>query len=345
MKISANIKVDKAMKAAGIPLQPNFYDCGVYLLGYIDKFLKSPREFVRKVLMREMDAEIDWPEMDASRMRCHIRDTLLAVHDTQERERLRGDAQASKNGHPGTKKVQPRSSTTPEAAAVSASEESPQTITTAALKSPPDDIEADRANSSIKPNLDLQEDSLGPVLKQRSDTSSSPLSSSVASNSPKNLQRNATYHKRWPSNTSRDDMLFEQNQLADEDKAILIKGDDQPTLVIPDSQPSTPELVTNTVTEKSSTSSKPQNPSHQDSSTKKMSSPLQGSTKRRHKPPPEIVNLDDDDDEADFQKHRTLRHSPRLKHQRTPLKATKIAYDDEIEEVSVLPRPSKYFSP
>lgn len=87
VKRAADIKVDKQMKAKGIPQQSNFCDCGVFLVGYIDKFFKDPDEFVRKILTREMDPEIDWPEMDPSNMRNSIRKTLLGLHERQEEER------------------------------------------------------------------------------------------------------------------------------------------------------------------------------------------------------------------------------------------------------------------
>ncbi|ERF74852.1 hypothetical protein EPUS_03236 [Endocarpon pusillum Z07020] len=45
----------KGMTARGIPTQPNFYDCGLYLCAYLEKFILNPAGFVRKILQREMD--------------------------------------------------------------------------------------------------------------------------------------------------------------------------------------------------------------------------------------------------------------------------------------------------
>ncbi|KXS94086.1 hypothetical protein AC578_10522 [Pseudocercospora eumusae] len=63
------------MTAKGIPGQKNFSDCGVYLLGYIEKFAQNPDEFVRKLLQFEMREE-DF-EFDPFHKRAAIRDQLL----------------------------------------------------------------------------------------------------------------------------------------------------------------------------------------------------------------------------------------------------------------------------
>ncbi|KAF2483671.1 hypothetical protein BDY17DRAFT_250329, partial [Neohortaea acidophila] len=42
----------QGMTAKGIPEQTNFCDCGVYLVGYIQEFVKDPKKFVNKVLQR-----------------------------------------------------------------------------------------------------------------------------------------------------------------------------------------------------------------------------------------------------------------------------------------------------
>lgn len=89
--------VEHAVTAKGIPLQPNYYDCGVYLLAYIDKFLTSPKHFVSKILTREMDNVIDWPEMNVTNMRVSIKDLILELHKTQEAERTPKKKKGSRN--------------------------------------------------------------------------------------------------------------------------------------------------------------------------------------------------------------------------------------------------------
>ncbi|KAF2220642.1 hypothetical protein BDZ85DRAFT_183510, partial [Elsinoe ampelina] len=41
-----------SISAKGIPAQTNMFDCGVFLLGYMDTFLRDPRLFVEKVCSR-----------------------------------------------------------------------------------------------------------------------------------------------------------------------------------------------------------------------------------------------------------------------------------------------------
>ncbi|KAF2021249.1 cysteine proteinase [Aaosphaeria arxii CBS 175.79] len=85
-----------------IPMQQNFTDCGVYLLGYVQRFFENPRRFVSRALSREMDPEIDWPEMSAVKIRDAMRDILLNMGGEQ------GLTQVKK------KKKKPNQATAPE---------------------------------------------------------------------------------------------------------------------------------------------------------------------------------------------------------------------------------------
>lgn len=80
----------KGLTAKQIPQQDNFSDCGLFLLGYMDKFLESPREFVEKVVKREYDIKKDWPRMDPSEMRTNLRTLIQNLQLEQEKERLEG---------------------------------------------------------------------------------------------------------------------------------------------------------------------------------------------------------------------------------------------------------------
>lgn len=75
------------MKATNIPEQNNFCDCGVYLLGYIQEFLKDPDTFVQTILRREQK---EWV-FDASETRNDLRKLVFNLHDQyqNEQERLR----------------------------------------------------------------------------------------------------------------------------------------------------------------------------------------------------------------------------------------------------------------
>ncbi|KIW07190.1 uncharacterized protein PV09_02056 [Verruconis gallopava] len=78
----------KSMTArAGIPQQNNYYDCGIYVLGYLDKFMEDPQEFGRKLLSREFDLHVDWPEMQPTKMRAQMRGMLQELAKQQQEAR------------------------------------------------------------------------------------------------------------------------------------------------------------------------------------------------------------------------------------------------------------------
>lgn len=78
----------KGMTATGVPLQQNFCDCGLYLVGYVAEFAKDPEGFVNKVLTRQLDGQSDFAAFDPSKKRDEIRDDLLRLHEEQDAERL-----------------------------------------------------------------------------------------------------------------------------------------------------------------------------------------------------------------------------------------------------------------
>ncbi|KAE8553261.1 hypothetical protein EYB25_004643 [Talaromyces marneffei] len=83
-KVSFEMKDIKGMTAKGIPLQPNYSDCGLYLLAYLEKFVQNPDEFVRNILRREMSTQVDWPTLKSGLLRRRLRDFLFKLHDEQE---------------------------------------------------------------------------------------------------------------------------------------------------------------------------------------------------------------------------------------------------------------------
>jgi sentrin-specific protease 7 len=76
----------QGLHAKGLPQQTNFCDCGVYVLGYIERFARDPRAFTKKALMRELDPARDFATFDPSKKRDEIRTQLLALHEKQEAE-------------------------------------------------------------------------------------------------------------------------------------------------------------------------------------------------------------------------------------------------------------------
>ena len=74
-------------KNTQIPMQDNWSDCGVYLLGYVEKFFQNPDGFMQKLLTGSMSAKEDWPELKPSEMRHKIRKIIFECHDRQEEAR------------------------------------------------------------------------------------------------------------------------------------------------------------------------------------------------------------------------------------------------------------------
>ncbi|CAG8001366.1 unnamed protein product [Penicillium olsonii] len=73
----------KGMRCREIPLQPNFSDCGLYLLTYLEKFTQSPDWFIAKVLQRGMDSNNDWPPLGSGLLRYRLRTFLDDLYKEQ----------------------------------------------------------------------------------------------------------------------------------------------------------------------------------------------------------------------------------------------------------------------
>ena len=71
-------------KASQIPMQNNWTDCGVYLLGYVDKFFHDPEAFKHKLLTGEMSATEDWPELKPADMRDNMRKIIVKFAEEQK---------------------------------------------------------------------------------------------------------------------------------------------------------------------------------------------------------------------------------------------------------------------
>lgn len=88
----------KGVTAKDIPEQNNLCDCGLFLLGYVEKFLDNPKEFTSKIIAREYDVEKDWPRLNPSTLRVSIRKQIMDLHEEQQRDR-REDARKPENDH------------------------------------------------------------------------------------------------------------------------------------------------------------------------------------------------------------------------------------------------------
>ncbi|KAL5047351.1 hypothetical protein BDW71DRAFT_206478 [Aspergillus fruticulosus] len=87
-KSKRGIEIDKSlvkgMTAKEIPHQPNFSDCGLYLLAYVEKFVQDPDSFVRKLLRKEMRKEEDWPPLKSGLLRTRLRKFMELLYTEQE---------------------------------------------------------------------------------------------------------------------------------------------------------------------------------------------------------------------------------------------------------------------
>ncbi|KAL5338078.1 hypothetical protein BJX70DRAFT_398987 [Aspergillus crustosus] len=87
-KAKRGIEIDKAiikgMTAKEIPQQPNFSDCGLYLLAYVEKFVQDPDLFCRKLLRRDMRVKEDWPPLRSGSLRSRLRKFMELLYIEQE---------------------------------------------------------------------------------------------------------------------------------------------------------------------------------------------------------------------------------------------------------------------
>ncbi|KAI1099861.1 cysteine proteinase [Jackrogersella minutella] len=91
------------MTAKDVPQQTNYCDCGLYLLGYIQEFLRSPDTFVRSILQRRDG--IAW-NLNPSQLRTEIRDLIFELQkEQQDREDAHKEEKRNRSGL--TKKKQP----------------------------------------------------------------------------------------------------------------------------------------------------------------------------------------------------------------------------------------------
>jgi len=129
----------KGITASQIPQQDNFYDCGVFLLGYVAKFLQDdPKDFIAKIIRREYDETKDWPDLNPSLLRSSIRGQVLKLHQDQVLERQKErDAQKSESDRGGLHEDQKqRSSPIPPIDQAKTVSRKPQLTTDEAVENP-----------------------------------------------------------------------------------------------------------------------------------------------------------------------------------------------------------------
>ncbi|KAL3478381.1 hypothetical protein BJX99DRAFT_106082 [Aspergillus californicus] len=82
--IEINKALIKGMTAKEIPLQPNYSDCGLYLLAYVEKFVQDPDVFGRRLLRRDMRTKEDWPPLRSGLLRTRLRKFMEQLYSEQE---------------------------------------------------------------------------------------------------------------------------------------------------------------------------------------------------------------------------------------------------------------------
>lgn len=88
--IDLDISQLKGITAKKIPHQENYYDCGLFLLGYIAKFLEGPKDFISRVIGQAYLDE-DWATLIPRNLRAKVRAqirTLLSDQARKERDSI-----------------------------------------------------------------------------------------------------------------------------------------------------------------------------------------------------------------------------------------------------------------
>lgn len=95
-KVEVDPAAIKGMRARQIPLQPNYSDCGLYLLAYVEKFVQDPDTFITKLFQREMDQKDDWPPLGSGLLRHRLRNFLDDLYEEQSQpKKEKGKAKPS----------------------------------------------------------------------------------------------------------------------------------------------------------------------------------------------------------------------------------------------------------
>jgi sentrin-specific protease 7 len=202
-------------KSSQIPTQSNFTDCGVYLLGYAEKFFKDPDGFKNKLLTGEMTADEDWPQLKPKDMRNNLRDIIFALAKEQKlteatKKKVKKSTQASKSSAAKSENPPPQMAseviksveTEPEAAEALPAEPEP-----AALKvTRPSEPSLPRLQSPFSPKFKADKSlyppaaSTGPV-KDSNVAASSPEKAIITSPHPQTPGRRTHPEVRIPVKT------------------------------------------------------------------------------------------------------------------------------------------------
>ncbi|KAG7140171.1 Ubiquitin-like-specific protease 2 [Verticillium longisporum] len=70
--------------ARGIPEQSDFSSCGIYLLAYVERFLKQPDQVISDIVNKK---DLGWSDIDPVAMRGNIRELIIRLRQEQNVQR------------------------------------------------------------------------------------------------------------------------------------------------------------------------------------------------------------------------------------------------------------------
>ncbi|KAL2372786.1 hypothetical protein RJZ57_002742 [Blastomyces gilchristii] len=81
-----NSKNIEGMAAKGIPQQSNTFNCGLYLLAYLEKSIQNPGDFVTKLLHNRTNEDVDRSMLRSDLFRQRLQVVLPALYKEQDGE-------------------------------------------------------------------------------------------------------------------------------------------------------------------------------------------------------------------------------------------------------------------
>ncbi|EEQ84941.2 ubiquitin-like-specific protease 2 [Blastomyces dermatitidis ER-3] len=81
-----NSKNIEGMAAKGIPQQSNTFNCGLYLLAYLEKSIQNPGDFVTKLLHKRTNEDVDRSMLRSDLFRQRLQVVLPALYKEQDGE-------------------------------------------------------------------------------------------------------------------------------------------------------------------------------------------------------------------------------------------------------------------
>jgi sentrin-specific protease 7 len=185
-KVITDLPQQLGMRATQIPEQDNLCDCGVYLLGYIQQFVRNPDEFVEIQLKRQSP---DW-KFDPSDLRELWRETILKEHkEEQLKAKEKRESSAAKRTPKGS--AEPSRDPSREAGEVSNASNSKRGTVMASSEEP-----ASRKTSGAPAN---------PGVCEGGGSSTKPAPRSSPSNVSQQRQSSVTVPARSPQRPPRQD--------------------------------------------------------------------------------------------------------------------------------------------